>query len=243
MKKIIFQTLFVLFFLLQSFFCNSQNTTVGVLTQSDSAIFKQIEKETDPAKLHDLVTQLIMLSDDKSAVPLLEEAKLILAIAQKKKDIFSECVAMGFSGQGYRLTGNFSRALQYHYKAIELSKKQSNPSLTAYAINQSGHIYKDREELPKAIAIYREAMGYSEKGSRAIFKLYPVMNLGFIYLNYNKPDSALYFSSRAVRMIEDIINSSNPDMKIILERSLYAYCLSNLAGATRANHRSSRVPQ
>ena len=230
MKKTTLQTLLVLFFLFQGFLCNSQNTTVGVLTHSDSVIFKQIENETDPAKLHELVTQLIFLSDDKSAIPLLEEAKLILAIAQKKKDVFLECAAMGLSGQGYRLTGNFARALQYHYKAIELSKSQSDPSLTAYAVNQSAHIYKDREAFQKAIALYREAMNYSQRGSRAIFKLYPVMNLGFVYLSYSKPDSALYFSSRAVQMLEEIMNSSDADMRAILERSVYAYCLSNLAG-------------
>jgi len=229
MKKLV-QPLLVSFFVFQFFFCHSQNFAVGELTHSDSIIFKQIENETDPAKLHDLATQLIILSDDKSAIPLLEEAKLVLALAQKKKDIFLECVAMGFSGQGYRITGNFARALQYHYKAIELSKNQSDPSLTAYAINQSAHIYKDREEYQKAIAIYREAMSYSLKGNRAIFKLYPVMNLGFIYLSDNKPDSALYFSSRAAQMIEDIMNSTDADTKSIVERSLYTYCLSNLAG-------------
>ncbi|MDZ4713942.1 MAG: ATP-binding protein [Cytophagales bacterium] len=231
MKQLAFQALLVSFFLAHSFFCNSQNFAVGELTHSDSVLFMQIENETDPAKLHDLVTQLIFLSDDKSAIPLLEEAKLVLAIAQKKKDIFTECVAMALSGQGYRLTGNFARALQYHYKAIELSKRQTDQSLIAFAINQSAHIYKDREEYQKAIALYREAMSYSERGSRAIFKLYPVMNLGFVYLNDNKPDSALYFTSRAVQMIEDIVNSSDPDTQVILQRSLYPYCLSNLAGA------------
>ena len=231
MKKTRLQTLFLSLFLFQCFLCYSQNTAVGLLTHSDSVIFKQIENETDPAKLHDLVTQLIILSDDKSAIPLLEEAKLVLAIAQKKKDVFLECAAMGLSGQGYRLTGNFARALQYHYKAIELSKSQPDPSLTAYVVNQSAHIYKDREEFQKAIALYREAMSHSQRGSRAIFKLYPVMNLAFVYLNDNKLDSALYFSTRAVQMAEDIKNSADPDTKAIIERSFYAYCLINLAGS------------
>jgi len=223
-------TFSLLFLLLLKTLCQGQGMTIGQLTSRDREIISQIEKEVDPAKIHELATDLILLSDDKSALPLLEEAKLLFELSQKKKDAFLECAAMGLSGQGYRLTGNFARALQYHYKAIELSKTQSEPSLTAYAINQSAHIYKDREEYQKAIALYREAMSYSERGSRAIFKLYPVMNLAFVYLSDNKPDSALYYSTRAVQMIEDIVNSSNPDSKAILERSLYVYCLSNLAG-------------
>jgi len=208
-----------------------QKSDIGLLTQKDRDLFKQIENESNPTIRHELVTELVLLSDDKAPIPQLEEAKYLFELSQKKKDAYSECVSLSLYGQGYRITGDFTKALQYHQKAIELSKQLNDKSLMGFVLNQSAHIYKDREENEKAIAIYKHASYYANLGSNPYFKFYPLMNLGFVYLNANKPDSALYFASISVKMLEDILINTDPENRMIMERSLGVYSFSNLASA------------
>ncbi len=208
-----------------------QISDIGLLTQKDRDLFKQIENETDPTIMHELVIELVLLSDDKAPIPLLEEAKYLFDLSQKKKDAYSECVSLSMYGQGYRIAGNFTKALLYHQKAIELSKQLNDKSLMGFVLNQSAHIYKDREENEKAIAIYKHASYYADMGTNSYFKFYPLMNLGFVYLNANKPDSALYFASKTVRMLDDILINTDPENRKIMERSLGVFCFSNLASA------------
>ncbi|MEM4889933.1 MAG: tetratricopeptide repeat protein, partial [Thermosphaera sp.] len=209
----------------------AQRSELGSLTAKDTAILKQIERTKDPAVFHKLAVELIMLSDDKSAIPLFDLAKYVYDLSKRRKSVFLETISLSMYGQGYRITGNFTKALQYHLKAIELSKKTPDVSLTGFVLNQSAHMYKDREENRKAISIYKEAISYAEKGSDSLFLFYPNMNLGFVYLNENKTDSALFFSSNALRMLRGLMSNLEADTKEIIERSVELYCISNLAGA------------
>ena len=208
-----------------------QNSDIGLLTRKDRDIFKQIENESNPTIMHELVTELVLLSDDKAPISQLEEAKYLFDLSLKKKDAYTECVSLSMYGQGYRITGNFTKALQYHQQAIELSKQLNDKSLMGFVLNQSAHIYKDREENEKAIAIYKQASYYANMGNNQYFKFYPLMNLGFVYLNANKPDSALYFASISVKMLEDILINTVPENRMIMERSLGVYNFSNLASS------------
>jgi len=208
-----------------------QKSDIGLLTQKDRDLFKQIENESNPTIMHELVTKLVLLSDDKAPIPQLEEAKYLFDLSLKKKDSYSECVSLSMYGQGCRITGNFTKALHYHQKAIELSKQLNDKSLMGFVLNQSAHIYKDREENSKAISIYKQSSYYANLGTNSYFKFYPLMNLGFVYLNANKPDSALYFATKSVNMLEEILINTDPENRMIMERSLGVYSLSNLASA------------
>ncbi|MES2881284.1 MAG: ATP-binding protein [Bacteroidota bacterium] len=225
------QFICLLVFVLLNLFSHAQLSHIGLLTPRDSAILKQIENEGNATRRHELIKDLILLSDDKSPLSVLEEAKQLQAFAQKKKDGYAECVALSMYGQGYRITGDFTKALQYHYQAIELSKQLNNESLTGYTLNQSAHIFKDREENEKAIAIYSESGYYANKGNEPFFKFYPLMNLGFVYLNAKKPDSSLSASLQALKLMDGILATADEEIKAMVERSLYLYCISNLAGA------------
>ena len=210
---------------------NGQKSDIGLLTQKDRDLFKQIENESNPKIMHELVTELVLLSDDKAPIPQLEEAKYLFDLSLKKKDAYSECISLSMYGQGCRITGNFTKSLHYHQKAIELSKQMNDKSLMGFVLNQSAHIYKDREENERAISIYKQASYYANMGTNPYFKFYPLMNLGYVYLNANKPDSALYYTSKSVKMLEDILINTNLENRMIMERSLGVYSFSNLASA------------
>ncbi|WP_113922418.1 ATP-binding protein [Cognataquiflexum aquatile] len=223
---------FIILIFLVSFGKAQQSTTIGQLTQADLDLFQKIEKETNPDRIIELAFNLVFLSDDKAPLPLLEEAKMLYDLSQKKRSTFLECVAMSLYAQGYRITGDFTKSQEYHYKAIDIAKKIGDYSLLGYSLNQSAHMYKDREENDRAIAIYKEASETANKGSEPVFKFYPIMNLGFVYMQENKADSAMFYSTKAVSMIKDLLlNMEDANQKIIVERSLLVYCLSNLAGS------------
>ena len=228
MKKLLL--FFGLLFLLG--FSNAQSLSVGQLTKQDIELFQEIENETNSQRINDLAIELIWLSDDKAPIPLLEEAKMLFDLSQKKRDSSLESIAMTLYAQGYRITGDFTKSQQYHFKAIAMAKEKSNYSLLAYALNQSAHIYKDREENDKAIAIYKQAREAANKGTESLFKFYPTMNLGFVYLQAGRADSALYYCDKALGMAEELLSKvKDPNKRAVVERSLYAYCLSNLASA------------
>jgi signal transduction histidine kinase len=219
----------------------AQQASVGQITSMDSALFRKIEAASDPQDIIEMAIDLIFLSDDKAPLPLLEEAKWLYSLSQKKKNDFLECVAMSMYGQAYRITGDFAKSQQYHFKAIDLARKISNYSLLGFALNQSAHMYKDREENEKAIAIYKESSEAANRGTESFFKFYPIMNLGYVYLQANQPDSALYYSARSVSMVSDLMaKMTDADQKAIVERSLYIYCLSNLASSySKLNDKSN----
>ncbi|MFN5429026.1 MAG: tetratricopeptide repeat protein, partial [Bacteroidota bacterium] len=131
----------------------------------------------------------------------LEFAAKIYKISQKNNDRNAEATAWTYYGQGYRLMGNYTKALECHYKSIAIATKIGNKSQIAFSYNQLGHIYKDREENDKAIEIYRIALFFSEEGRGKIVKYAPPMNLGSVYLSQGKLDSSIYYSNRALEVL------------------------------------------
>ena len=221
----------ILPFLLLPFCVTAQRADTTWLTATEVSLLSQIEKETEQIRMVELTEELLTLSDAKSTVPLLEEAKKMYGIAKRKKSLYLESVALTMFGQASRLAGDFVKALQYHIQAMEISRNLPDKTLYAYSVNQSAHMYKDREENGKAIAIYREAFRIAGSGNSELFKFYPAMNLGFMYLNTNQPDSSLYFSNRAINLLNELLVRTNNEDRRELEKSTMTYTLSNLAGA------------
>ena len=209
----------------------AQQPFAGGFTRSDSILLDEIKRETDPLKIRNLTINLILLSDDKAPLPLLEEAKQINLLADQKKNTYLKTFAMSMYGQAYRLAGNFTQALEYHYRAIDLAKSLKDNSMIGYTLNQSAHIFKDREDVDKSVEIYKESINYSTGGDVEVFRFYPYMNLGFVYLNAGIADSAKFYSEKAELMLRSIMAKETPERKAIMERSLYVYVLSNLGGA------------
>jgi tetratricopeptide (TPR) repeat protein len=106
-------------------------------------------------------------------------------------------VAYSFLGQGYRLPGNNIKALDYHHKAIATAEKTNILSLLAFAENQTGQIYRDREQYDKAATIYLSSTAHADKGNNEKIKAWGPVNLGAVYLATNNLDSSLMYSQRA----------------------------------------------
>ena len=125
-----------------------------------------------------------------------------MGIGEADKDIFSESAALSAAGQAYRLTGNYVKALELHRQAVTAAEKTSNKILIGFALNQMGHIYKDRLENEKALTLYRDAFrNFETAGRNDIW--YACMNIGVVFYNMGNYDSSLFYSNEAQRRIDN----------------------------------------
>jgi two-component system NtrC family sensor kinase len=159
-----------------------------------------IKTEKDPVKRYGLVWDIYNTGAEGQPLYFLEVGKELYRIAQQNNDKIAEASAWSVYGQAYRLTGNYIKAVECHYKAIGIAEKIDNFSVRAYAINQLGHIYKDHEEFTKALELYRTAKMYADKGMNVVAQSAPLMNLGIVELALGKPDSALFFSKASLEL-------------------------------------------
>lgn len=176
-----------------------------ILSRCDS-IVDLAEKEKDNNKKTDLLLSLYGTSIDGFPIQLQRLGQKLLDVSKKNNDIYIESASFSAAAQAYRLTGNYVRALEYHRKAVNLAEQTGNKALLGFALNQMGHIYKDRLENEKALTLYREAFNDFESSSKND-KWYACMNMATVFYNMGSYDSALYYARYA---LEKISRSTSP---------------------------------
>ena len=178
-----------------------------IVVQSDS-ILNLLVKEIDGDKKADLVMAFYSTSIDGFPLTLINLSKKLFNAAIQQKDAYVESAAYSAAAQGYRLTGNHVRALEYHRKGVSLAEQTGNKILLGFALNQMAHIYKDRLENERAISLYREAYHQLEEGGRkAVW--YIDMNLSQVYLNMANYDSSMYYARIALGKIKNVNREGN----------------------------------
>lgn len=196
----------LLFCIFLSVFCSraiaQQNPEQLVRIKVDS-IISLITKETPDDKKVDLLLSIYSVSIDAYPVLLLETYQKLYTLGQERNDKILESAAWSMAGQSYRLAGNYVKALECHYKAVELATLSHNQMLLNYAYNQMAHIYKDRHENEKALELYRLAATplSANKTDNKIWWAY--MNIGAVYLNMMQLDSSLFYSLKSQSLIPD----------------------------------------
>jgi len=195
------------------------NVETSISASCDS-IFNLLAVEKDDNTKADHIINFYLTSIDGFPILLLDLGKRLLLLAEKKKDIMIESAGWSTLGQGQRLTGNYVKALEMHRKAVAFAEQTDNYKLMSFAVNQMGHIYKDRLENAKALSLYQTALEYAEKSKGN--RLYPSMNLASIYLNLGKLDSSMYFAQSALKLSGNQSISSNHAVIVATIASIYS---------------------
>jgi len=176
---------------------------------------EKIEKEKNPRKRFLFCMSMARSGIESEPLYMLKVGQRLFDVSQRLKDPVTQAISWSFYGQGYRLTGNYIKSLESHTKAIRIAETISDKSVLAYANNQIGHIYKDREESEKAKTFYRNAKYFGELGNNKMIQGYACMNLGAVYLNAKKYDSSLYYSKRALKLLNE-----EDEVKNLINREL-----------------------
>ncbi len=223
MRYLIFITI-LLTYSISSF---GQDTAQWAIKKNIDSFVQKFELEKDFDVRSDMLLRFTSLAGlDADPLNFLEFAAKIYKISQKNNDRNAEATAWSYYGQGYRLLGNYTKALECHYKSIAIATKVDNKSQISLVYNLLGNIYKDREENDKAIQIYRMALFYSEEGGSKLIKYPSSMNLGQVYLNEGKLDSSIYYSNRALEVLH-LINENNKFLPTMLGNLGGAYSRMN----------------
>ena len=209
-----------------------QNPEQQVRNKVDS-IVRLVSTETEDNRKVDLLLSMYSVSIDAYPVLLLETYQQLYTLALNKKDKIIEASAWSMAGQGYRMAGNYVKALECHYKAVALAEASGNRNILSYSRNQMAHIYKDRLENDKALALYRLASVGADSGSKINSSWWAFMNMGAVYLNTKQLDSSLFYSHKAQRMIPP----SN------LGEITYSYILTNIASVYSLKGDTARAMQ
>lgn len=175
----------------------SQDTITDAIRKDVEIILAKIETENDDARLLNLVQDMYKSRVESYPLLIIELAQKLEKIAQVKKSPLLESSAWSYYGQGYRLSGNYTKGLECHHKAVSIAESTGNKSLLSIAQNQTAHIYKDKEEYEKALSLYRAALKNANEGENKESPLWPKMNLGAIFLALNELDSSLIYSQQA----------------------------------------------
>ncbi len=171
-------------------------TVFAQKTNVDSILQKVTLERTEDKKF-DLFISLVGAEINNDPEWCIKTGLKIQNQAKNENSNIEMTVAYSFLGQGYRLLGNSIKALEYHHKAIATAEKTNSLSALAFAENQTGHIYRDREEYDKAATIYLSSTAHADKGKNETVKAWAPSNLGAVYLATNKLDSSLMYSQRA----------------------------------------------
>jgi len=197
-----------------------QEELFSKIRHEQDSLLTKIEFEPDDTKRIDLILAIYKTRVEAYPLMVIEVGQKLAKLAQRTKDPITEAISWGFFGQGYRLSGDYTKGLECHHKAVALAEKTGNKSLIAITKNQMGHIYKDRDENEKALRLYREALTSAHQGENKEASIWPIMNMGAIFLATNQLDSALQYSKEAYSRC----------LEIKLYRNM-PYILSNIGSA------------
>jgi signal transduction histidine kinase len=193
MKKLLILIAIVLF----NYTAICQDSTELRISTTCDSIFSLLKTETDPDKMAALNTSFYTTSIDGFPLLILDLGQKLLTLGRERKNIMIESAGWSAAAQGYRLTGNYVKALELHRKAVALSEQSGNNAFLWFALNQMGHIYKDRLENDKALSLYRAALFYA-KQSKGDNWWFPTTNLAATFLNAGNLDSAMFYAKTAL---------------------------------------------
>jgi len=187
MKRIV--ALFCSFWILQTTF--AQSGYVDSLRQ-------QLDKTTtDTARLSTIV-RLAYYYQDSRPDSLLFYSKQLLEEANHIKDQRMISIAYASIGQHGYVTGNYSLALQWLFKSLQLAENINDSNRIANTHNLIGNTYKEYGDYKRAIPHYQKCKKIAElSNDLRMNDMFGSMNLGEVYALMGVTDSALFYSQQA----------------------------------------------
>jgi serine phosphatase RsbU (regulator of sigma subunit)/Tfp pilus assembly protein PilF len=135
-----------------------------------------------------------------------------------------KALSLNISGIVYRIQGNYSRALDSHFKSLSICEKENYPQGIANNYSNIGLVFFDKEDYKKAIEYYEKALKIKEKIDDKRGVAFSLNDIGGVYLKQGdlKKAEETYLKSIKLReSLEDtqgLATSLNNMGKIYFER-------------------------
>ena len=211
-KTIILNILFLL--LTSSLFANT-------LLKSDSLI-NSIKDSSDIAKIN-ILSSAINSSVFQQPNLALDYIDVYSQIPSVKSDSGRMCYVYTSKGLCYEMKGDFSKALEYDFKALKLADLVSDDAQKFNILTNIGLVYFNQShQYNKSIQYFKEALTISLKNKNNINASGAYANIGLTYKLLNNIDSALFYHKLALKVL-----NYKPNSDINIERRL-ALIYSNI---------------
>ncbi|TFF89290.1 MAG: tetratricopeptide repeat protein [Promethearchaeota archaeon] len=110
-------------------------------------------------------------------------------------------------GRSYQVKGNFSKAMEYYYKAYEIFNKKDDKKTMSEILVNIGALFRSWEKYDEAIEYYTHSLRIKEslddiKGKAKVLTL-----MGFVYQSWKKYDKALTSFNKSLEIFESLNDS------------------------------------
>ena len=158
-------------------------------------LLKTEKKDTTRVKLLCELAHIMNVYNPDSALIYAQEA---LNLATEVKYTAGKLKALGALANTFRKMGNYSKALEFNLRKLQIAEKDNNPDNLATVLMNIGIVYRYQEEYQKALLYYYKADSVITKYNLEDSKYYILMNLGDLYDRLNNTDSAFSYFNKSL---------------------------------------------
>jgi len=111
-----------------------------------------------------------------------------------------EAASINTNATLYNQLGNYSKALEFYLKALQILEKNHFPDLSG-SLNNIGLVYANLNDTTRARMYYYRALQFAERSPNKELKGMVLMNLGELFARTDRLDSALQFSQAGLEIL------------------------------------------
>ncbi len=110
----------------------------------------------------------------------------------------------------YEIEGNYERAIENHYQALEIFTLKGDKKSIALSMNNMGIIFQETNDNANALKYYTQSLKISQSIDNKKGMANALNNIGSFYsTNYPNLDSALYYYEQSLSIYTEIKNLEN----------------------------------
>ncbi len=169
-----------------------------------------------PPQADQLLAHGKQLLFDQGASPALADLEKALELYRKGGNRRGEAITTGYIGYGYRIVGDYPKALQYLQKALEMKRRLGDRQEQGRTMVNMGLVYYDQGDYREAIREYAEALALARLVGDRQIEGAALNNLGLCHDELGNFDQSLdeyqqalviHRSSKFVRGESDVLGN------------------------------------
>jgi two-component system, NtrC family, sensor kinase len=225
------QLIFILFFLFIWDIGFAQNPKIDSLRQK----FALSRLDEDLIYLYYELSDFYQNTNPDSAIIYAQKS---IELAEKVK-IYQDNASY-MLGQAYRVNGDYPKALEFLFRALQLFEKHKNHKQIGECENQIGIVYSQLGYNPDAIIYQKRAIKSFESANDLDLAINSTLNLGRGYRRNNQFDSASIYLEKAYNSL-DLFRNKSRHAFLFMEMGTLQFQLGNHSEAFNFLRESTHI--
>jgi len=182
-----------------------QNSLQAQKQKADSLANRLTLERTDTGKVKLMweLAGLLNVYDPERALLLAQQG---LSLSTRIKYAEGESKSLGALANTFLILGNYPKALEFNLRKLKLEEKRNNPRSLAFALMNTGIVYRYQEQYQDALSYYYRSDSVIRQNNLEEIKYYIFMNLGDVYDKLNTTDSAFSYFNKSLILSNSLKN-------------------------------------